>query len=70
MKRIVTGPDGGASCLVDGVVCRKNVAHRRMRAAVAQPRLLLLRGSLEHERTSSKLSSFDASLDQVHAGPT
>jgi 1-phosphatidylinositol-3-phosphate 5-kinase len=62
---VVTGSEGGASCLVHGVVCRKNVAHRRMRANVAQPRILLLRGSLEYERTSSKLSSFDTSLDQA-----
>ena len=69
VKRVVTGSDGGPSCLVHGVVCRKNVAHRRMRGAVAQPRLLMLRGSLEHERTSSKLSSFDLPLDQVRTPP-
>jgi 1-phosphatidylinositol-3-phosphate 5-kinase len=55
----------GESCLVDGLVCRKNVAHRRMRTNIKQPRILMLRGALENRRTSTNLSSFDTMLDQV-----
>lgn len=57
--------DGCESVLVHGVVFRKNVVHRRMRTSIPQPRILLLRGALETERTNSKLSSLSASLGQV-----
>lgn len=55
----------GDSCLVDGLVCRKNVAHRRMRTHIERPRILMLRGALENRRASTNLSSFDTMLDQV-----
>jgi 1-phosphatidylinositol-3-phosphate 5-kinase len=60
----------GDSCLVDGLVCRKNVAHRRMRTSIQQPRILMLRGALENRRASTNLSSFDMMLDQVRSSLT
>ena len=60
----------GDSCLVDGLVCRKNVAHRRMRTSIQQPRILMLRGALENRRASTNLSSFDTMLDQARPPST
>ena len=65
IKRVVCTEEASESSLVHGVVFRKNVVHRRMRSAIVQPRIMLLRGSLEYERTNSKLSSLNASFDQV-----
>lgn len=49
--------------VVDGVVCRKALAHKRMRTAIDNPRIVTLRGDLEYERPNDKLSSFDALMD-------
>jgi 1-phosphatidylinositol-3-phosphate 5-kinase len=60
-------PDMGSpadSCVIRGVVAKKNVAHRRMRSAIANPAVLLLSGALEYQRVANKLSSFDTLLDQ------
>lgn len=51
--------------VVKGVVCKKNVAHRRMRAKIEKARLLILGGGLEYQRVSNQLSSFDTLLQQV-----
>ncbi|KAJ0075209.1 hypothetical protein Patl1_33851 [Pistacia atlantica] len=53
------------SMVVKGVVCKKNVAHRRMTSKVEKPRLLILGGALEYQRVSNLLSSFDTLLQQV-----
>lgn len=50
------------SCLVGGVVARKNVAHRRMRTSMPSPRIIMLGSTLA---PSTKLSSFHTVLDQV-----
>ncbi|KAK9281176.1 hypothetical protein L1049_004071 [Liquidambar formosana] len=52
------------SMVVRGVVCKKNVAHRRMTSRVDKPRLLILGGALEYQRVSNHLSSFDTLLQQ------
>lgn len=52
------------SVVVKGVVCKKNVAHRRMTSKVDRPRLLILGGALEYQRVSNHLSSFDTLLQQ------
>jgi 1-phosphatidylinositol-3-phosphate 5-kinase len=51
--------------VVKGVVCKKNVAHRRMTSKIEKPRLLILGGALEYQRVSKQLSSFDTLLQQV-----
>ncbi|GER45066.1 1-phosphatidylinositol-3-phosphate 5-kinase [Striga asiatica] len=52
------------SMVVKGVVCKKNVAHRRMASKIEKPRLLILGGALEYQRVSNALSSFDTLLQQ------
>lgn len=51
--------------VVKGVVCKKNVAHRRMTSKIDKPRLLILGGALEYQRVTNHLSSFDTLLQQV-----
>ena len=69
VKRVVSTEESPESSLVHGVVFCKNVVHRRMRSAIVQPRILLLAGSLEYERTNSTLSSLSTSLGQVRPAP-
>ncbi|EPS61762.1 hypothetical protein M569_13032, partial [Genlisea aurea] len=52
------------SMVIRGVVCTKNVAHRRMTSKIEKPRVLLLGESLEYQRASDALSSFDTLLQQ------
>lgn len=52
------------SFVVKGVVCKKNVAHRRMSSKKEKPPILILGGALEYQRVSNLLSSFDTLLQQ------
>ncbi|KMT04736.1 hypothetical protein BVRB_7g169170 [Beta vulgaris subsp. vulgaris] len=52
------------SMVVEGIVCKKNVAHRRMTTRIEKPRLMILGGALEYQRVSNLLSSFDTLLQQ------
>ncbi|KAJ8560901.1 hypothetical protein K7X08_027091 [Anisodus acutangulus] len=52
------------SVVVKGVVCKKNVAHRRMTSKIEKPRILILGGALEYQRVCNHLSSFDTLLQQ------
>ncbi|KAK3007044.1 hypothetical protein RJ639_017063 [Escallonia herrerae] len=52
------------SMVVKGVVCKKNVAHRRMKSKIDKARLLVLGGALEYQRMANHLSSFDTLLQQ------
>ncbi|XP_052182614.1 1-phosphatidylinositol-3-phosphate 5-kinase FAB1B-like [Diospyros lotus] len=52
------------SMVIKGVVCKKNVAHRRMPSRIEKPRLMILGGALEYQRVSNHLSSFDTLLQQ------
>ncbi|XP_043719109.1 1-phosphatidylinositol-3-phosphate 5-kinase FAB1B-like [Telopea speciosissima] len=52
------------SMVVKGVVCKKNVAHRRMTSKFQKPRFLILGGALEYQRVLNLLSSFDTLLQQ------
>ncbi|KAK7349343.1 hypothetical protein VNO77_06643 [Canavalia gladiata] len=52
------------SVVVKGVVCKKNVAHRRMTSKVDKPRMLILGGALEYQRVTNLLSSVDTLLQQ------
>lgn len=46
-----------------GVVVRKNIAHKGMRSKLKQPKILLLAGALELE--SSKLENLTTLVQQV-----
>ncbi|XP_051114161.1 1-phosphatidylinositol-3-phosphate 5-kinase FAB1B-like isoform X2 [Andrographis paniculata] len=52
------------STVVKGVVCKKNVAHRRMSSKFEKARFLILGGALEYQRVSTALSSIDTLLQQ------
>ncbi|XP_047340766.1 1-phosphatidylinositol-3-phosphate 5-kinase FAB1B [Impatiens glandulifera] len=52
------------SVVVKGVVCKKNVAHRRMTSIIEKPRIIILGGALEYQRVSTQLSCFDTLLQQ------
>ncbi|KAJ6982029.1 1-phosphatidylinositol-3-phosphate 5-kinase FAB1C isoform X1 [Populus alba x Populus x berolinensis] len=47
------------STLVKGVVCTKNIKHKRMTTQYKNPRLLLLGGALEHQSVVNQLASFN-----------
>ncbi|XP_042511075.1 putative 1-phosphatidylinositol-3-phosphate 5-kinase FAB1C isoform X2 [Macadamia integrifolia] len=63
IKCIVSGTRG-ESTLIKGVVCTKNIKHKRMTSQYKNPRLLLLAGALEYQRVSNQLASFDTLLQQ------
>ncbi|KAL5995796.1 hypothetical protein ACLOJK_025866 [Asimina triloba] len=52
------------SMVVKGIVCKKNIAHRRMKSKLKGPRFLILGGALEYQRVTNLLSSFDTLLQQ------
>lgn len=52
------------SSAVNGVVCHRNVAHKRMRTSIHKPRILAVAEPLEeHDLPQDKLASFDALMD-------
>ncbi|XP_010274641.1 PREDICTED: putative 1-phosphatidylinositol-3-phosphate 5-kinase FAB1C isoform X2 [Nelumbo nucifera] len=63
VKCIVSGSPS-ESTLIKGVVCTKNIKHKRMMSQYKNPRLLLLGGSLEFQRVPNQLSSFNTLLEQ------
>ncbi|KAJ1258876.1 hypothetical protein BS78_10G109300 [Paspalum vaginatum] len=52
------------SVFIKGVVCSKNVKHKRMVSKHENPRLLLLGGALEHQKVMNKLTSINSILEQ------
>ncbi|OIT05556.1 PREDICTED: putative 1-phosphatidylinositol-3-phosphate 5-kinase FAB1C [Nicotiana attenuata] len=52
------------SNLVKGVVCTKNIKHKRMTSHYKNARLLLLGGALEYQRVPNQLASFNTLLQQ------
>ena len=54
---------------MDGLVCRRKLAHKRMPSRVVQPRIMMLASTLEYHRTQHKLSSFDTLLQQASFVP-
>lgn len=52
------------STFIKGVVCTKNIKHKRMTSQYRNPRLFLLGGALEYQRASNQLASFDTLLQQ------
>ncbi|KAK7252010.1 hypothetical protein RIF29_35680 [Crotalaria pallida] len=52
------------STLIKGVVCTKNIKHKRMTSQYKKTRLLLLGGALEYQKVANQLASFDTLLQQ------
>ncbi|XP_010259723.1 PREDICTED: putative 1-phosphatidylinositol-3-phosphate 5-kinase FAB1C [Nelumbo nucifera] len=63
VKCIVSGSPR-ESTLIKGVVCTKNIKHKRMTSQYKNPRLLLLGGALEYQRVPNQLASFNTLLEQ------
>ena len=47
------------STLVNGVVCTKNITHKKMKISIRNPSILLLKCAFEFQRKENQLSSFD-----------
>lgn len=64
MKKI-SGGERKDSCLVGGIVCSKNVAHKEMSINLTNPRILLLQCSIVYQRVEGKLMSLEPVMMQV-----
>jgi len=60
----VAGGERGDTRLIRGVVFRHNVAHRKMRTTIENPKVLLLSCSIDAHKTHNNLASFDLLLKQ------
>jgi len=58
VKKIPGGQKRNSS-LVFGVVCSKNVTHKKMNLSIQNPTILLLKCAFEFQRKENQLSSFD-----------
>jgi len=62
IKKIPEGTIRGCA-YIEGVVCTKNVAHKKMSSFIKNPKILMLSSSLEFQRTA-RFSSFDSLIQQ------
>ncbi len=64
--KVIPGGTMSECVYVDGVVFRKNVSHKKMSVdgAKPDPRILLLAGGIEFQRTEAKLASMDTLIEQ------
>jgi 1-phosphatidylinositol-3-phosphate 5-kinase len=53
------GFEKSRSRIVNGLVFTKNVAHKKMNADMKNPKVLLLRSSIEYQRSEEKMSSLE-----------
>ena len=56
------------SCMIDGAVCRKNLAHKRMSRHIMDPKILMVAKNLEFNRAQSRLTSLEGMTKQ-EVGP-
>ncbi|KAL5231559.1 hypothetical protein ABZP36_030335 [Zizania latifolia] len=63
VKCLASG-DPSDSNLVRGVVCSKNVKHKRMVSEHMNAKLLIIGGALEYQKVTNKLASIDTILEQ------
>ncbi|KAJ4756204.1 1-phosphatidylinositol 3-phosphate 5-kinase [Rhynchospora pubera] len=63
IKCIASG-DPDDSMVVNGIACKKNMAHRRMITRLENPQILILGGALEYQRVKNALSSIDTLIQQ------
>ena len=52
------------SCMIDGAVCRKNLAHKRMSRHIMDPKILMVAKNLEFNRAQSRLTSLEGMTKQ------
>ena len=60
----IPGGQKRSSSLVFGVVCSKNVTHKKMSHSIRNPTILLLKCAFEFQRKENQLSSFEVLLLQ------
>ncbi|KAF7268563.1 hypothetical protein GWI33_018316 [Rhynchophorus ferrugineus] len=60
------GNDKKDTCLVNGVVCSKNVAHKDMSTDIDNPKILLLQCPIVYQRNEGRLMSLEPVLMQEH----
>ncbi|KAI7744890.1 hypothetical protein M8C21_021127, partial [Ambrosia artemisiifolia] len=63
IKCVATGSPN-ESIFVKGVVCTKNIKHKRMTSQYKNARLLMLGGALEYDRSHDQLSSIETLLQK------
>ena len=61
----IPGGSRSQSSIVCGVVCTKNVTNKRMRQHILNPKILLLRASIEYQRVENKFSELEPQILQV-----
>lgn len=62
--KCVASGNQNESILIRGIVCSKNITHKRMISQYKNPRVMLLAGSLEYQRVAGQLASFNTLLQQ------
>ncbi|CAM9097245.1 unnamed protein product [Ectocarpus fasciculatus] len=62
--KCIPGGSISESAFVEGVVFRKNVAHKKMVYNKESPKILILSGGIEFHRQDFRLSSLDTLIDQ------
>lgn len=62
--KIIPGGSLQENCFVNGVVFRKNVAHKKMSSPRTNPRILLLGGGIDFQREDARLSSLETLIEQ------
>jgi hypothetical protein len=62
--KIIPGGTLQDNAFVNGVVFRKNVAHKKMSAPRTNPRILLLGGGIDFQREDCRLSSLETLIEQ------
>ncbi|GAB1606466.1 1-phosphatidylinositol 3-phosphate 5-kinase-like isoform X1 [Argonauta hians] len=55
----ISGGQRNQTAVIHGVVCSKNVAHKKMQTTVSKPRVLLLKGAIDYQRVENKFSSLE-----------
>ncbi len=61
----IPGGTRSSTSIICGVVCSKNVTHKKMRQHITNPKILLLRASIEYQRIENKFSSLEPQILQV-----
>ncbi|XP_036361555.1 1-phosphatidylinositol 3-phosphate 5-kinase isoform X2 [Octopus sinensis] len=55
----ISGGQRNQTAVIHGVVCSKNVAHKKMQTTVSKPKILLLKGAIDYQRVENKFSSLE-----------
>lgn len=63
--KTIAGGGMDECCYVDGIVFRKQVLHKRMQPSINSPKILLLAGGIEFQRSATqRMAAFDTLMEQ------